>query len=431
MTLLGMATAATLVAPVALAVSCGDTSGGVTKAMGVDLKLSNPAEIWMVADGGSVQDKSFNEGALAGVAQFGNTSGKTYNFVQPKVGQLSNGYSSAFNGGAEVIVSAGFVHGDNNFNDDVTTDVDDESTKDVNENELGTASTAIKAHPEKWFIGADVDYSTLKSDGSDEQEWKNHMAGITYQTQKSGYWAGVYTAKYLNEHKDDGSLQTPKDGQNYSLDVAMYGGGAFPSVTSWMVGFEDGIKAMNLAHPDVNNKSWTPVNILPSRLTTDSFATPSSEAQNLTRQFVQEGADVIFPVAGPQIKDTLKATQGQKVKVIGVDGDQYAIYEDPRIIGSALKELQIDIDQALDDFYADTTEGKTDFVSKYHTKPMDGHVNFVFGKESDPFGEAQAQALLGGQTIAYPAFTAIPYGMKQDGNALVVDQDIELSQKTN
>lgn len=66
----------------------------------------------MVSDGGTVQDKTFNEGALNGVAKYGNTTKTTYNFVQSVDGQLPAAYSKAAAGGAEILVGAGFKHDD-------------------------------------------------------------------------------------------------------------------------------------------------------------------------------------------------------------------------------------------------------------------------------------------------------------------------------
>lgn len=66
----------------------------------------------MVSDGGSVQDKAFNENTLKGVADFGNTNDKTYNFVQSTPGSLLPSYSKALAGGAEVLVGSGYMHDD-------------------------------------------------------------------------------------------------------------------------------------------------------------------------------------------------------------------------------------------------------------------------------------------------------------------------------
>lgn len=168
---------------------------------------------------------------------------------------------------------------------------------------------------------------------------------------------------------------------------------------------------------------------MPSRITTDNFASPSTQAADLTRQFVRYGADVIFPVAGPQIQDTLLATAGSEVKVIGVDGDQEAIYGGSRIIGSALKKLQLDINQGLTDFYADTTQDKSTFISKYHTKPGEGHVGFTtgFGENKSDFEETAANTFLG-VTLAesdYGEYLRVPYGFDLDAKGNIVSGSIK------
>lgn len=412
LSLLGLGTTVATVAPLTLAVSCG--SGGstsVNSAMGVPLNINpNNAKIWMIGDGGSVQDKSFNESALAGVAEYGNgytDNGKTvaptpYSYIQPKPGALDSAYSSALRSGGEILVGAGFMHGDSDYsfgpNGEKTPTTDAEK---------GAASKALDANPDKWFLAVDVDYSSNPN---------KHMAGVTYDTQKPGFWAGVYTAKYLNEQykANPKNIATPE-----SLDVAMYGGGTFPSVLSWMSGFERGVKAANLKHPNVQD--WKTVNILPARVTTDNFASPSTQAADLTRQFVRYGADVVFPVAGPQIQDSLLATAGSAVKIIGVDGDQEAVYGGSRIIGSALKYLQRDIKEGLDAFYSDTTTDKAGFVSEYHDQAHKGHVGFITGSGDDKkeFGEQETTDFLGSLNESeYGGYFDVPYGfeLNQDGS---------------
>lgn len=77
------------------------------------------------------------------------------------------------------------------------------------------------------------------------------------------------------------------------------------------------------------------------------------QATTITEKLLEKGADVIFPVAGPQIQLVVKAIQRKQTatKVIGVDGDQKAAYGYDEIIGSALKHLQKDILAALDAYY--------------------------------------------------------------------------------
>lgn len=113
-----------------------------------------------------------------------------------------------------------------------------------------------------------------------------------------------------------------------------------------------------------------------SDFTTDGFASPSSQAQELVKKYLANGADVIFPVAGAQIKDALSVVRGQRVKVLGVDGDQNAVYNTDQIIGSALKDISGEVIKALTSFYADAAH--TAFKAEYNAKLHDGATGFVY-----------------------------------------------------
>lgn len=113
-----------------------------------------------------------------------------------------------------------------------------------------------------------------------------------------------------------------------------------------------------------------------SDFTTDGFKSPSTEAQNLVKTYKDKKADVIFPVAGPQIKDALKVVRDAKIKVIGVDGDQTPIYNNDHIIGSALKDLPGEVTKALESFYA--ADDHAAFKAEYVAKSHDGKTGFVY-----------------------------------------------------
>lgn len=81
---------------------------------------------------------------------------------------------------------------------------------------------------------------------------------------------------------------------------------------------------------------------------------PGAKALDITKRLISRGADIIFPVAGAQTEITLNEikSQGARVKVIGVDSDARSIYNSNLIIGSAIKDMNVDINDALKAFDA-------------------------------------------------------------------------------
>lgn len=354
-TMLSLATLGAVAAPIASVVACGNRNGGLT-AMGWALKLSPSADVWMVADGGKVSDKSFNEPALAGVAEYGFKTDTTYNLVQPEgEGEISKGYNTATQNGAKVIVGAGFNHG-------------------------VPAQKYFLGANKPMFIGIDNDFVGGWGTTVPEAD-RNNLASIIFPTEQAGYLAGVYAVEYIATHKSEFSPEKVNGKDVYK--AATFGGGQFGAVTSWMDGFVEGIKDGSLALDASQNMAVEMVYAQGGAasvkdFTTDSFTPDSTQVGPLVKSYLSSGADVIFPVAGPQIKKTIEEIklEGAKAKVIGVDGDQRAAlgsaYRD-MIIGSAVKSIQEETKTALQMFY----NKKADFINEYIKKAHSGKIGFA------------------------------------------------------
>lgn len=117
----------------------------------------------------------------------------------------------------------------------------------------------------------------------------------------------------------------------------------------------------------------------------EMFAIPSAKTKTITDNLIAKGVDIIFPVAGPQIQDSIQAAKGKKIKFIGVDGDQaVALGNKTDIIGSALKKLHEAANDSLTAFYGDKAKFKTDYIDKVHY----GNIGFVFGANSTPLADS-------------------------------------------
>ncbi len=290
-----------LTAPVAVAVSCGNWEGKF------ELRLNNESnkelsnKLAMVTDGGSVDDKSFNE---QGYNAYHALSGHGKESVLRPDGvttfEIKKRYETAAKYGSRVIVAPGFHHSSaiTSFN------------KSFGEKKVG-------------FILVDAVMDS------------SNVASITFQTKYSGFLAGYFASQYLVEVKKD---DTPK--------VGTFGGANFPGVTDFMVGFVAGVKYYNDAKSPKNKVTF-------SKFAQDAEYTNSGfgagQGTSYANKLLQEGADIILPVAGPQTSDVISAiNQNQKykqVKIIGVDTDQALQYKSDqnKFLTSIEKKLSLAI----------------------------------------------------------------------------------------
>jgi basic membrane protein A and related proteins len=155
-------------------------------------------------------------------------------------------------------------------------------------------------------------------------------------------------------------------GMSKTGKVATFGGDKIPTVTIYMDGFWDGVQYYNQqhhAHVDVlgwNEKTQ-------SGEFTNSF-TNLTEGQTITQQFISEGADVIFPVAGgvglgaaKAVQDADNSAGAQNINMEWVDTDgcvsaaQYCKY----FITSVEKGIQTAVKTAVTTAASGTFKGGT------------------------------------------------------------------------
>ncbi len=143
-------------------------------------------------------------------------------------------------------------------------------------------------------------------------------------------------------------------GMSKSGKVATFGGQKLPTVTIYMDGFYDGVQYYNQKHgTHVSVLGWN------EKTQNGSFTgnfTDQTAGQTLTQTFINEGADIIFPVAGNVGLGAAKAVQNadasagsQKVNMEWVDTDgcisaaQYCKY----FITSVTKGIQTAVKNAV------------------------------------------------------------------------------------
>jgi len=295
---------AALVGAVALVVAaCGEepedeeTTAGETTAAASDFLGC------MVTDAGGVDDRSFNASAWQGLQDAESDLGIEVKFVEsnaetdyaPNVNQMVSDDCG-------IIVTVGFLLGD-------------------------ATAEAAAANAEEQFAIVDFSY---------EQPIEN-VKPLIFDTAQAAFLAGYLAA-----------------GMTETGTVATFGGINIPTVSIFMDGFSDGIDNYNEAKgTDVQLLGWD------KEAQDGSFTGDfqnQANGQNLTNTFIQQGADIILPVAGPVgLGAAAAAEEAGNVKVIWVDSDgfesasQYA----PLFLTSVVKR----IDNAVLDATTQAAEG--------------------------------------------------------------------------
>jgi basic membrane protein A len=279
-------------AVVALAAAgCGSKSTAKPNPGGVNSSSSSPSasssspssstssasyKACMVTDTGGIDDHSFNASAWAGM-QAAQTDGKAAaSYVQST---NSNDYVPNINGllgnKCDLIVTVGGLMAD-------------------------ATNAAAEANTSQKFAIVDHGPTNDKT-----QATEPNVHGIQFNTAQGGFLAGYLAA---------GMTKTGK--------VATWGGLNIPPVTIYMDGFWEGVQYYN-------SKKGTKVQVLgwdeknqKGGTFSQSF-TDTNVGKSTSDNFVNQGADIIFPVAGGAgtgAATTAKASGG-KVSVIWVDTD--------------------------------------------------------------------------------------------------------------
>ncbi|GAA0714320.1 BMP family ABC transporter substrate-binding protein [Dactylosporangium roseum] len=247
----------------------------------------------MVTDMGGIDDRSFNAATWAGL-QAVESKGVDISYVQSKSeSDYAPNLSALVSKGCDLIISVG--------------------------SQLLTATQdAAKAHPNQKFAIVDG-----PGNGT-------NLRGLRFNTAQSSFLAGYLAAGFSTTGK-----------------VATFGGQQFDSVTEHMDGYWQGVQYYNkVKGTAVQVLGWNELTQQGSF--TGSF-TDQTKGQQVATNFIQQGADVIYCVAGgaslgaPPVAQT---TNG-RVSIIWVDSDGYTTvpqYKDvfltsvPKNIGGAVEE---------------------------------------------------------------------------------------------
>ncbi|WP_052663421.1 BMP family ABC transporter substrate-binding protein [[Mycoplasma] testudinis] len=189
------------------------------------------------------------------------------------------------------------------------------------------------------FIFVDGAMSTSAADGTPYNV--RNISSITYRADQGSFLVGVATAAYLNLNHDyfqtvgEINPQAPAANRD-TYGVSSFVGLAFPSTLNYFMGFRQGIAYWNeVMQPHLMIDQNTPTKkiswISPDNSFTmasflsGSFAANEQRVNTLTPAMLNNGASVIFPIAGPQTAQVVANVQQQvnrRAVVLGVDTAQ-------------------------------------------------------------------------------------------------------------
>jgi len=223
-----------------------------------------------VTDTGGVDDRSFNENAYNGLVRAADEIGFDPVVLESQSdADFDPNIDALLGQGCDIIVTVGFLLGD-------------------------ATETAAQDNPDTNF--AIVDYAY-------DDDYEN-LLGLTYATDQAAFLAGYVAAA------------TTETGV-----VGTYGGLNIPTVSIFMKGFEAGVEYHNEQKgTDVRVVGWSTAN--DDGLFTGDFE-DLSKGRQTTESLLDQGADIILPVAGPVGQGSIEAIRagGDDAKLIWVDTD--------------------------------------------------------------------------------------------------------------
>ncbi|MFQ6000983.1 MAG: BMP family protein [Anaerolineae bacterium] len=226
-------------------------------------------KVGQVTDVGGIDDRSFNATAWKGVQDAIDQLGIEGKYLESQAQtDYAPNIEEFLREGYDLIVTVGFLLGD-------------------------ATAEAAKANPDTNFAIVDFAYDPTIP----------NVLGLTFATDEAAFLAGYVAAAMTKTGK-----------------VGTFGGIEIPPVDIFMVGFEHGIKYYNQQHgTNVELLGWD------SATKTGVFAgnfESTDDGRRIGESLMDEGADIIMPVAGPVGLGTAAAcVERGNCMIIGVDVD--------------------------------------------------------------------------------------------------------------
>lgn len=283
-----------------------------TEAPATEAPSGEAVTVGQVTDLGGIDDKSFNATAYAGIERAIDELGAEGKYLESQQqADYARNIQQFIDEGTDLIVTVGFLLG------------------------VDTA-TAAKANPEQNFAIVDYAYpdcfeGAVEGETCGSSTELPNVLGLTFDTDEAAFLAGYAAAA---------TTETGK--------VGTFGGINIPTVSIFMKGFEAGVNYHN-------EQKGTNVEVLGwSTADNDGLFTGNFESTDDGRSFaeslVQEGADIIMPVAGPVgLGSAAYCQESGSCKIVGVDTDwtvSASEYTDV-ILTSVLKNMDVAVFDAI------------------------------------------------------------------------------------
>jgi basic membrane protein A len=269
-----------------------------------------PAEskfkVAQVTDLGGIDDKSFNATAYKGIEQAVAELGVEGKYLESQQqADYAKNIQQLLDEETDLIITVGFLLG------------------------VDTA-TAAKANPEQKFAIVDYAYPDCWPGAEEGKDCGSstdlpNVLGLTFATDQAGFLAGYAAAA---------STQTGK--------VATFGGIQLPTVTIFMKGFQAGVNYYN-------TQKGASVEVLGWDTAADAGSFTGNfesldDGRSFAQSFVEEGADIVMPVAGPVgLGSAAYCKETGSCMIVGVDTDwtvSASEYTDV-VLTSVLKNMDV------------------------------------------------------------------------------------------
>ena len=257
----------------------------------------------MVSDSGGFDDKSFNQTSYKGLTDAKEELGiETGQVESSNAADFAKNIQSMVDAKCNSIITVGFLLAD-------------------------ATVAAAKANP-------DIDFAIVDSTPEGADEIKN-LKPLVFNTAQSSFLAGYAAAGMSKQGK-----------------VGTFGGLKIPTVTIFMDGFAQGVEYYNKQKgKNVAVLGWDVEKQDGQFVPGDSPFENKSGAKSTAQNLVSQGADVLFPVAGPAGEGGLQVAQasGGKVSAVWVDTDgcESAANYCPSILTSVQKAMDVAVSDAI------------------------------------------------------------------------------------
>src|ERR671916_3326826 len=258
----------------------------------------------MVSDSGGFDDKSFNQTSYKGLtdakAELGIETGEVESTT---TADFAKNIQSMVDANCNIVVTVGFLLSDD------------------------TLAAAKK--------NTDVKFAIVDNNDPETYPAATNLKPLVFNTAQSSFLGGYLAA---------GMSQTKK--------VGTFGGLKIPTVTIFMDGFSQGVEYYNQQKgQNVQVLGWDADKQDGQFVPGDAPFENVKGGQTTAQGLISQGADIVFPVAGPAGEGALQAAKasGGKVNAIWVDTDGCVSAEAycPNIVTSVYKGLDVAVKDAI------------------------------------------------------------------------------------